>query len=122
MVVRGIRGAITVAENSKEAITEGTRLLLAEMIKANDLQEEDIASAYFTVTDDLNADFPAHAARHFGWVHVPMLCTREIAVPGSLEKVVRVLLHINTDRSQLAVKHIYLRDAVKLRPDINYAN
>lgn len=118
MVVRGIRGAITVAENTKEAVHEATLILLKELIEANSLKAEDIASAFFTVTEDINADFPAHVARHMGWVNVPMLCTREIAVPGSLMKTIRILLHVNTSKSQTDVKHVYLRDAVKLRPDI----
>lgn len=119
MVVRGIRGAITVAENTKEAVHEATLNLIEEMTKANDLLEEDIASAFFTVTEDINADFPAYAARKMGWNYVPMLCTTEISVPGSLAKTIRVLLHVNTTKSQQEIKHIYLREAVNLRPDIN---
>ena len=118
MVVRGIRGAITVAENTVEEVQEATLTLLQEMIKQNNLQEEHVASAFFTVTEDINADFPAYAARKMGWHYVPMLCTREIAVPGSLEKTIRVLLHVNTTKSQQEIRHIYLREAVKLRPDI----
>lgn len=119
MVVRGIRGAITVAENTKDEVNEATLILVQALIEANALVEEDIASAFFTVTEDINAEFPAYVARKMGWVHVPMLCTREIAVPGSLPKAIRILLHVNTTKSQKDIKHIYLRDAVKLRPDMN---
>ena len=118
MVVRGVRGAITVAENTREGIHEATSLLINTIIEANELATEDIASAFFTVTVDLNADFPARAARNLGWIYVPMICNTEIAVPGSLEKTIRILLLINTTKSQVDIKHIYLRGAAKLRPDL----
>ncbi|MGB4268424.1 MAG: chorismate mutase [Spirochaetota bacterium] len=118
MVVRGVRGAITVDENSKEEIVHRTEELLRVIVTVNKIQTNDIASAIFTVTDDLNAEFPAVAARNLGWIHIPLLCSREIPVPGSLGMCVRVLLHINTDKNPEEIVHVYLRDAKKLRPDI----
>jgi chorismate mutase len=92
---------------------------LDKLLKANpDLKPGDIASALFTVTDDIASAYPALAARQMGWDLVPMMCTREIPVPGSLLLCIRVLVHWNTDKEQSAIKHVYLRDAVKLRPDL----
>ncbi|MGO0122729.1 chorismate mutase [Desulfothermobacter acidiphilus] len=116
--VRGIRGAITARENTREAILEATEELLVALAEANDLKVEDIASIFFTLTPDLNAEFPALAARELGWHHVPLLCTTEIGVPGSLPRVIRVLVLVNTDKKQEAIRHLYLREAVQLRPDL----
>lgn len=91
--------------------------MLAEILKANDLQVGDIVSIIFTVTPDLNAEFPAAAARRLGWREVPLLCATEIGVPGSLPRVIRVLLHAYTERDPDQVRHIYLGEAVRLRPD-----
>ncbi len=118
MYCRGIRGATTVERNTKDAIFEATTELLYAMVQKNELASEDIASAIFTVTADLDADFPALAARKLGWTEVPLLCTREIPVPGSLGLCVRILLHVNTLRSAAEMQHIYQRNAVVLRPDI----
>ncbi len=119
MSVRGIRGATTVAENETEIILQATRELLEAIMKENPgFKPEDVGSAIFTVTEDLTATFPAQAARQMGWSMVPMMCAREIPVPGSLPKAIRVLVHWNTDTPQVEVKHVYLRDAVKLRPDL----
>lgn len=118
MAVRGVRGAITVDENSKEEIVYRTEDLLRAIVTLNNIETNDIASAIFTVTDDLNAEFPAVAARNLGWIHIPLLCSREIPVPGSLGMCVRVLLHVNTDKKPEEIVHVYLRDAKKLRPDI----
>ena len=119
MSVRGIRGATTVAENETEIILQATRELLEAIVKENaDMKPEDIGSAIFTVTEDLSATFPAQAARQMGWSMVPMMCAREIPVPGSLPKAIRVLVHWNTETPQSQIKHVYLRDAVKLRPDL----
>ena len=119
MSVRGIRGATTVAENKTELILEATRELLEALVAANEsMKPEDIGSAIFTVTDDLDATFPAQAARQMGWSMVPMMCAREIPVPNSLSKAIRVLVHWNTETPQNQIKHIYLREAVKLRPDL----
>jgi len=117
MKVRGIRGAITVKANSSKEIISSTEKLLKEMVKANKIKVEDIASAIFSVTRDLDADFPAQAARNLGWSYTPLLCTYEIDVPGGLKKCIRVLLHVNTNKSQKAIKNIYLSEAKNLRPD-----
>ena len=119
MPIRGIRGAITVAEDIPDLILQATRELLETMIEANcEMKSEDVASVLFTVTDDLRSTFPAQGAREMGWGIVPMLCAREIPVPGSLPRVIRVLLHWNTEVPQSEITHVYLRDAVKLRPDL----
>jgi chorismate mutase len=117
--VRGIRGAITVQENSAEQILAATETLLLEIMRANDLAKGDIASIIFTVTDDLNAAFPAKAARQIGLLQPALMCAREIPVPGALPRCIRVLLHVNTPRTQEEIKHIYLGEAASLRPDLN---
>lgn len=119
MACRGIRGATTVEANTAEAVLDATGELLAAMAEANGLAAEDIASAVFTVTADLDAAFPAQAARQLGWHQVPLLDALEIPVPGSLPRCVRVLLHWNTSRSQAEIRHVYLRGAAGLRPDLN---
>lgn len=116
--VRGIRGAITVTENSAEKIKEATRQLLSTLMEENQFVVEDVASAIFTVTSDLNAVFPASAAREMGWNYVPLMCSTEITVPGGVPHCVRVLLHINTAKSQQEIRHIYLGEAARLRPDL----
>jgi len=118
MPVRGIRGAITASENSKETILSATKKLLEEMIVSNKIQKNDIASAFFTTTTDLNAEFPAVAARQLGWTTVPLMCGNEMAVPGSLQKVIRVMLHLNTDQNPEDIQHIYLGEAQSLRPEL----
>ena len=119
MPIRGIRGAPTVTADQPDLILQATRELLEEMLTENEgMQPEDVASAVFTVTDDLSSTFPAQAARQMGWDLVPMLCAREIPVPDSLPRVIRVLVHWNTELPQNQITHVYLRDAVKLRPDL----
>lgn len=119
MPIRGIRGATTVPADDPDLILDATRELLEEILAGNEgMQPEDIASAFFTVTDDLASTFPAQGARQMGWGLVPMLCAREIPVPNSLPRVIRVLVHWNTDVPQNEITHFYLRDAVKLRPDL----
>jgi chorismate mutase len=119
MTTRGIRGATTVSADVKEQIHSATQELLTSLLEANPtLRTEDITSAVFTVTDDIRATHPALAARQIGWGMVPMLCAREIPVPDSLPLCIRVLIHWNTDLPQSAIQHVYLRDAVKLRPDL----
>ncbi len=115
MHTRGIRGAVTVKSNSKKEIISKTGLLLKRIVAANKIKIEDIASAIFSVTRDLSSEFPATAARKLGWVYTPLLCTYEINVPGSLKKCVRVLLHVNTNKSQKEMNNVYLGDAKKLR-------
>jgi len=116
MYCRGIRGAITVEHNDREEMLTSTTELLQMLTSRNDLHTEDIASAIFTVTEDLDAEFPALAARNLGWTEVALMCAREIPVPNSLGKCIRVLLHVNTTRSAAEIQHVYLREATKLRP------
>ncbi len=119
MSIRGVRGATTVAADQPDLILEATRELLEAILKENDgMTPEDVGSAIFTVTEDLASTFPAQAARQMGWSMVPMMCAREIPVPGSLPKAIRVLVHWNTETPQNEIKHVYLRDAVRLRPDL----
>ena len=118
MPCRGIRGATTVETDTAGAILAATRELLVSIVETNGVRAEDIASALFTVTEDLTAAFPAQAARGMGWRHVPLLDALEIPVPGSLPRCVRVLIHWNTDRSQAEIRHVYLRGAASLRPDL----
>lgn len=119
MTLRGIRGATTVSADEKEEVLSTTRELLDTILASNpDLRAVDIASVIFTVTEDLISAFPAQAARDLGWSLVPMMCAREIPVPGSLPRAIRVLIHWNTDLEQSEIKHVYLREAVKLRPDL----
>ena len=119
MPIRGIRGATTVTADDPDLVLQATRELLEEILHENKgMQPEDVASAIFTVTDDLASTFPAQGARQMGWGLVPMLCAREIPVPNSLPRVIRVLVHWNTDVPQNEIIHVYLRDALKLRPDL----
>ncbi len=118
MAVRGIRGATTAEANTKAEITAKTREMLEAIIRLNDLRVEDIASAVFSVTADLDAEFPAVAARGLGWIYTPLFCTMEIPVQGSLKSCVRVLLQVNSERRQDEMVHVYLHGAEKLRPDL----
>lgn len=117
--VRGIRGAITVDNNDTKEILEATKELLDALVVENELDPSDIASVFFTVTKDLNAEFPAAAAREFlGWDMVPMICGNEIDVPNRLPKCIRVMVLVNTEKNQRELKHIYLRGATVLRKDL----
>lgn len=119
MAVRGIRGATTVCDDEADAILQSTReLLLAICAENPTLKAADIASIFFTVTDDLHAAYPAKAARTLGWEEVPLMDAREIPVPGSLPCCIRVMILWNTEVEQKDVRHVYLRDAVTLRPDL----
>lgn len=118
MGYRGIRGAITVDANTRDAMLTATRRLLRSMIEANGVQVEDLASVIFTATSDLDAVYPAVAARAMGWTEVPLLCMQEMAVVGSLRRCIRVLMHWNTDREAADVRHVYLEGARVLRPDL----
>lgn len=118
MACRGVRGATTVERNEREEILSATRQLLALMLRQNSIQPADVASAIFTTTTDIDAEFPALAARQLGLLDVPLLCGHEMAVPGSLTLCVRILLHWNTDKPQAAIQHVYIRDAERLRPDL----
>ncbi|HYR46957.1 MAG TPA: chorismate mutase [Thermoanaerobaculia bacterium] len=117
-MTRGVRGATTVEANDDDAIAERTRELLKILMERNGIRAEEIASAVFTMTEDLDAQFPAVAARALSdWKDVPLLCVREIPVPGSLGHCIRVLIHWNTDRPQAEIRHVFLRGARKLRPE-----
>ena len=119
MAVRGIRGAITTDQDIDVKIRESTKLLLEEIVKVNpNLHPDDIASIFFTVSHDLSSEYPAHAAREFGWTHVPLLCAQETPVPGGLERCIRILILWNTELPQSNIRHVYLREAQKLRPDL----
>lgn len=117
VVCRGVRGATTVAENSSEAILAATRELLHTLMQTNDMRLEDIASVYFTTTMDLDAAYPAQAARELGWFDVALMCGHEMNVPGGLPCCIRVLLHWNTAVQPKEIVHVYLREAKVLRPD-----
>ncbi len=117
-MVRAIRGAITVENNDKNEIFEATKILLKKMIEDNGLIHDDLVSMIFTLTPDLNACFPAAAARQIGYDDVPLMCMCEIPVDGALAKCVRILINTNTDKSLKDIKHVYLREAVSLRRDL----
>ncbi|NPA30886.1 MAG: chorismate mutase [Chloroflexi bacterium] len=119
MPVRGIRGANSVAANTRESILAATRDLLRAICQANPgLRPDDMVSIFFTLTPDLNAVYPAYAARQLGWLQVPLLSAQEIPVPDALPRVVRVLIHWNTARPASAIRHVYLGEAARLRPDL----
>lgn len=118
MAVRAIRGAIQVDANDREQILEGATALVTEVLKRNSVQPEDLISIVFTATQDLNAEFPAYAARLLGLTDVPLLCTTEIAVPGSMPRVLRLLAHVETDLRRSDIRHVYLRGAAALRTDL----
>jgi chorismate mutase len=120
LACRGIRGATTAVANTAEDILEVTDELMRILIHLNDLEPDDIVSAIFTTTPDLTATFPALAARNIGWTEVPLICSHEMNVPGSLQKAVRVLLHVNTTRSAKEIRHVYLKGAQQLRPEWAY--
>jgi len=117
-LVRGIRGAINVSQNDKLEIIQATTELLTKMVEENNLEKEAIASIFFTLTPDLNAAFPAAAARELGWIDVPLLGAVEVDVPEALAYCIRVLMLVNTDLRQNELKHIYLREARSLRVDL----
>jgi chorismate mutase len=119
MLCRGVRGATTADGNTRDDILTATRQLLALLIRVNGIEPEQVASAVFSLTRDLDAEFPALAARQLGWLDVPLLCTYEVDVPGSLRRCVRVLIHWNTDKPQNEIRHVYVKDAERLRPDLS---
>jgi chorismate mutase len=118
MMVRGIRGAIRVQENTKQSIFEASKKLLLAMVQENDIAVDEIASIFLTATPDLNADFPAYAARDLGWTYVPLLCAQEMNVPGGMTRLIRILMHVNTPKAQHEIKHQYLGETAQLRPDL----
>jgi chorismate mutase len=117
-ILRGIRGAITIEENSKSLIVAGADELLIEILSKNKINIEDIASIFFSTTKDLNAEYPAVAARKQGLLNVALFCTHEMEIPGGLQKCLRILLHVNTEQGYNDIKHIYLKGAKILRPDL----
>ncbi len=119
MMCRGVRGATSVEKNDREEILSATRQMLALVIRLNGIEAKDVCSAIFTTTPDLDAEFPALAARQLGWIDLALLCGHEIVVPGSLPRCIRVLIHWNTEKSHQEIAHVYLRDAAKLRPDLS---
>jgi chorismate mutase len=118
MLCRGVRGATTADSDTREDILKAARQLLALMIRQNGIESRDVASAIFTTTVDLNAEFPALAARQLGWLDVALLCTHELDVPGSLRKCIRILLHWNTSKTPQEITHVYIKGATALRPDL----
>ena len=124
MPVRGIRGATTARTNTAEAITGATDELLRELVRINEVDPTDVAFAYFTTTDDLDAEYPALAARRMGWLDVPLLCGRDMNVkqpnPRSVAMCIRILLLVNTPRPQSAMRFVYLRGADAIKADLDY--
>lgn len=117
-MIRAIRGAVNVRENTREAILEATRLLLKRILDENRIVAGDVASIFFTATVDLDADYPAHVVRELGWKHVAILCAQEMEVPGSMSMVIRALVHVNSSLGQNEMKHQYLGETASLRPDL----
>jgi len=118
-MIRGFRGATTISQNTKEDITDETRKLLSEMVEKNGIEPSHISHVFFSASADINATFPASAGRELpGWTHVPVMCMQEIDVPNSLEKCIRVMLVAKTNLKQEEIEHIFLNNAVKLRPDL----
>jgi len=118
MGVRAVRGAIQVDRDDPADVLAATSELLTEVVRANELGAADLISIVFTLTPDLTSCFPAAAARDLGLTDVPLLCATEVAVPGALPRVVRLLAHVESDRPRSAVRHVYLRGAARLRPDL----
>ncbi|MBT2701453.1 chorismate mutase [Bacillus sp. ISL-40] len=119
-MIRGMRGAITVNQNTEEAIITATEELLEKIIEENHIQPELVASVFISTTEDINAVFPAKALRKFeGWTYVPVMCMQEMPVPNSLKMCVRIMMHVNTTQSQEDINHVYLKGAKVLRPDLS---
>lgn len=116
--IRAIRGAIQVDANDRDLVLEATAELVSEVMSRNELSTDDVVSVLFTATPDLTAEFPALAARKIGFHDVPLMCASEINVPGAMPRVVRLMAHVETDRSRSEVQHVYLRGAAALRLDI----
>ncbi len=117
--MRGIRGATTVDQNSKNEILQETELLFLEMIRQNSIKAEEVGSVFISASPDLNAAFPAQALRNInGWKYVPVMCFQEIPVLNSMENCIRVMIHWNTDKKQTQINHVYLNKAIQLRPDL----
>ncbi|MFH2055030.1 MAG: chorismate mutase [bacterium] len=117
-MIRGVRGAVQVKANTREAILEAASELLREMIARNEMEPEMIASIFMTTTPDVTAEFPAYAVRENGFTHVPVICSVEIAVPTAMQSLIRVLILWETEKQQTEIEHVYLGEAAKLRPDL----
>ncbi|WP_202080001.1 chorismate mutase [Caldalkalibacillus salinus] len=118
--LRGVRGATTVTKDDTQEILQATETLVSDMVQQNNIEVESIASVWMTMTQDLTATFPARCLRHMsGWTFVPVMCAQEVAVPGSLEKCIRVMIHYHTDRAQHEIRHVYQNKATSLRPDLS---
>lgn len=118
-MIRGFRGATTVKNNEETEMLEETKKLIEEMVHLNDISPASISHVFFSLTSDINATFPAKVSRQIeGWKHVPVMCMQEVEVPNSLEKCIRIMLVAETDRKQEEVHHVFLNEAVKLRPDL----
>lgn len=115
MLCRGLRGATTAHDNTRDAVLEATTELLQDLVAANDIDTNDLAATFFTTTTDLNAEFPAVAARQMGWNYVPLMCSHEMNVPTGLALCIRVMILVNTEKGPDEMVHIYLRDAKDLR-------
>lgn len=119
-MIRGVRGAITVKEDNESEIVLATERLVKQMIEENEISADQVASIFISVTEDITATFPAKAVRTIeGWTYVPVMCMAEIPVKGSLQKCIRVMMHVNTDTVQEEISHVYLEGAEVLRPDLN---
>lgn len=119
-MIRGVRGAITVNQNNEAEIMAATERVVKQMILENEISPDDVASVFISVTEDLSAVFPAKAVRLIdGWNYVPVMCMQEIPVPNSLRKCIRVMMHVNTEKVQQEINHIYLEGAEVLRPDLS---
>lgn len=119
IVCRGVRGATTADSNTRDDILKATRQLLALMVRQNGIEHDDVGSVFFSTTVDLNAEFPALAARQLGWLDVALMCTHELDVPGSLSQCIRILLHWNTTKPASELIHVYIKGAARLRPDLS---
>ncbi|OIK17124.1 chorismate mutase [Bacillus sp. MUM 116] len=118
-MIRGVRGAITVSGNTEDEIISATEELIKEIIDSNQIHPTSVASVFISTTEDLDATFPAKALRKFAsWTYVPVMCMREVPVQNSLKNCVRIMMHVNTEKLQEEINHIYLRDAKVLRPDL----
>lgn len=118
MAVRAVRGATQVAGNTRDEILAGSSELIIEVLRRNGLSHESLISVVFTATPDLNAEFPAYAARQLGYTDVPLLCSTEINVPGAMPRVLRLLAHVETDKRRAEILHVYLHGAAGLRRDL----
>lgn len=118
MAVRAVRGAIQVDADDRDLVLAGTARLISEVLQRNALDAEDLISVIFTATPDLTSEFPAYAARQLGFTDVPLLCATEMAVPGAMPRVLRLLAHVETDQARRDVRHVYLDGAAALRRDL----